>query len=253
MNPLRPVLLLVLALLAGCGGPPSATPETGPVVLAASSLQEAMEDLADGWQEQGHARPVLSFAGSSALARQVEQGAPAEIFVSADAEWMDYLADKGLLRAGTRRLVAGNALVLVGPPGTAPLDKADLREALGRGRLALADPEAVPAGKYARAALQSLGLWQDLAGRIVPAENVRAALKLVERGEVPFGVVYATDARASAKVAVAWTFAEGSHPPIVYPLAVLAAAKNPQAEGFAAFVASTEGQALLAERGFTAP
>lgn len=250
---MRFLLAPVVLLLGACGGASQPSPPQGPVVLAASSLQEAMEDLADGWLAQGHPRPVLSFAGSPALARQVEQGAPADLFVSADAEWMEYLAGKGLLRAGTQRVIAGNALVLVGPAGTAPLDRAGLAPALARGRIAMADPEAVPAGKYGKAALERLGLWRDVAGRIVPAENVRAALKLVEREEVPYGVVYATDARASGKVAVAFRFAAGSHPPIVYPLAVLAASQNAEAEAFAEFVASPEGQSLLARRGFTAP
>lgn len=244
---MRTFTLAAVVFLSACS---AQVPTEGPVVLAASSLQEAMEDAAKAWVAQGHPAPVLSFAGSSALARQVEAGAPADLFVSADEEWMDYLAGKDLLRAGSRRDLLTNRLVLVGPKGAGALDRAGLAAALAEGKLALADPASVPAGRYARAALESLGLWQGVAARVIPAENVRGALALVERGEVPFGVVYATDAQASAKVAVVFTFPEGSHPPIRYPAAVLQAAAHPDAAEFAAFLASPQGQAVFRARGF---
>lgn len=255
MTVLARTLALVAALLiAACAqapaGGPAQEPAQGPVVLAASSLQEALEDAARTWADQGHAQPVLSFAGSSALARQVEAGAPADLFLSADEEWMNYLQRKALLREGSRHDLLTNRLVLVAARGTPPLEPAGLGAALARGRLALADPAAVPAGKYAQAALASLGLWQTVAAQVVPAENVRGALALVERGEVPFGIVYATDARASAKVVVAFTFPESSHPPIRYPAAVLKASQHPDAAAFAAFLASPQGQALFRARGF---
>lgn len=256
----RALACAAAVLLAACSQAPATAPETdtatdpataqGPVVLAASSLQEAMEDVAAAWTAQGHAAPVLSFAGSSALARQAEAGAPADLFVSADEEWMDYLAAKDLLRAGSRHDLLTNRLVLVAPKGGAALDRAQLAAALAPGRLALADPDAVPAGKYARAALQQLGLWQGVAARVVPAENVRAALALVERGQVPFAAVYATDAQASARVAVVFAFPAGSHPPIRYPAAMLAGARHPDAAGFARFLASPTTQALFRSRGF---
>jgi molybdate transport system substrate-binding protein len=241
----RAVLCLLPALLLGaCGGSPAV--ERGPVVLAASSLQEAMTDAAEAWEAQGHPQPALSFAASSALARQVEQGAPADIFVSADEAWMDDLESKGLLRAGSRGDLLGNRLVMIAPKGAAPVALADL----GDGRLALADPEAVPAGRYAKAALETLGLWDRLADNVVPAENVRAALALVERGEAALGIVYATDALASDKVEVVEGLPADSHPPIRYPVAILAASTNPDAQALRAFLASGEARAIFERRGF---
>jgi molybdate transport system substrate-binding protein len=237
-------LSLLLALAAACGA--SAEQDRGPVVLAASSMQEALEDAARAWTAQGHAKPVLSFAASSALARQIEHGAPADLFVSADEEWMDAVEERGLLRPGTRANLAGNRLAVIAPKGgeTAALSS------LGEGRLALADPEAVPAGRYARAALEKLGLWNGVADAVVPAENVRAALALVERGEARLGIVYATDALASEKVRVVEELPADSHPPIRYPVAVLAASRHRDADAFLAFLGSTKGQRILAQRGF---
>ena len=237
-------LALVVPVLASCGQ--QAEPERGPTVLAAASLQEALEQAAAAWEAEGHPAPVLSFAGTSALARQVEQGAPADLFISADEEWMDTLAGENLLRAGTRRDLLGNDLVVIAPRGA----KAPALADLGDGKLALADPGAVPAGKYAKASLESLGLWADLADNVVPAENVRAAMALVERGEAPLGVVYATDALASDKVAVVEKLPGASHPPIRYPAAVLAGSKNPQAEEFLAYLASDAADKIFAEHGF---
>jgi len=241
-------------LLTACGGEEE---PRGPLVLAASSVQEALEEAADAWQGQGHPRPVLSFAGTSALARQIEQGASADLFLSADEQWMDTLEQAGALRPGTRRDLLGNAIVLVAARDAAPaveLASADsLAAALGDGRLAMADPAAVPAGRYGKAALESLGLWQAVAQRIAPVENVRAALALVEAGEAPLGIVYATDARASSSVRVVARFPAESHPPIRYPIAVLAASANRDAERFADYLASPEGTAIFAAHGFTAP
>lgn len=241
----RTLLCFAFALLlAACGGAPEA--ERGPVVLAASSLQEAMTDAADVWAAKGHPEPALSFAASSALARQVEQGAPADIFVSADEDWMDELEDKGLLRSGSRGDLVSNRLVAIRPRGAAPVGLTDL----GDERLALADPGAVPAGRYAKAALETLGLWSELADNVVPAENVRAALALVERGEAAVGIVYATDALASDKVEVVERLPAESHPPIRYPVAVLAASTHRDTEAFRAFLASDEARAIFARRGF---
>lgn len=257
-----PRLLAALCLclaLAGCGRSP---PESAPVVLAAASLQEAMSEAADAWAAQGHARPVLSFAGSSALARQIEGGAPADLFLSADEAWMDHVEQAGRIRPGSRRDLAGNALVLIAPekaPATGPADVAltpqALAAALAEGRLAMADPDAVPAGRYGKAALQHLGLWSGLEPRLAPAENVRAALRLVERGEAPLGVVYATDARASDAVRVVARLPADSHPPIVYPMALIAGGNDAAAgfHGFHGFLLSAEGQAVLARHGFTPP
>jgi len=250
--------LWALAMLAVATMPQgvSAQPR-GPLVFAASSLQESLTAAADRWARQGHARPVLSFAASSALARQIEAGAPADLFLSADEAWMDALAGKDLLRRGTRVALLGNRLVLVAPRDSrvrlAVVRGFPLPRALGPGgRLAVADPQAVPAGKYAKAALVSLGVWPSVAGRLAPAENVRAALAFVERGEAPLGIVYQTDALASGKVRVVGRFPLGSHPPISYPLASLRESRHPQAEAFRRFLASPAGQAIFRRYGFLA-
>lgn len=245
-------LLLAFALLFAAA--PALAQQRGPVVLAAASLQEALTDAARAWTARRHASPVLSFAGSSALARQIEAGAPADLFVSADEEWMDHVAGKGLIRANTRAAFLSNRLVLIAPAASrARLTigrNFPLARLLGNGRLALADPDAVPAGKYARAALSNLGVWGAVSPRVARAENVRAALALVERGEAPFGVVYATDARASSRVRVVGVFPANSHPPITYPVALLARSTSREAEGFRRFLISREGKAIFARRGF---
>ena len=249
----RPFLILLLAMLALAG--PAAAQSRGPLVLAAASLQEAMTDAADAWAARRHARPVISFAASSALARQVEAGAPVDLFVSADEEWMDYLAARALIVPGSRATLLANRLVLIAPADSrVRLTIArgfPLARALGNGRLAMADPAAVPAGRYGAAALTRLGVWTSVRARIAGAENVRAALALVERGAAPLGIVYATDARASTRVRVVGTFPADSHPPITYPVARLRASTNPEAEAFRRFLLSREGKAIFARRGFS--
>lgn len=267
---MRRILILVLAvaivvagafvLVPGRSGPPRA-----PVVLAAASLQESLEAAAKAWAAKGHARPVLSFAASSALARQIEAGAPADLFISADEEWMDTLANKGLIRADTRATMLGNSLVLIAPATSGATSRAASRlaldpvpgfplgRALGNGRLALADPAGVPAGRYARQALERLKVWDKVKDRIAAGDNVRAALGLVAQGEAPLGIVYATDARAEPKVRVVATFPAASHVAITYPVAVLKAARSPDAGAFRAFLLSPEGQAVFRRYGFTAP
>lgn len=229
----------------------------GPVVLAAASLQESLERAADGWVAQGNPRPVLTFAGSSALARQVENGAPADLFFSADEEWMDTLERRKMLRPDTRITVLGNRLVLIAPKDskvTVSLDNPEaFTSALKTDRLAMADPASVPAGKYGKASLEKLGIWPLVKDRIAVGENVRAALALVERGEAPLGVVYATDAAASAKVRVVATFPKDSHPPIHYPLAILKASKHADATGFYAYLLSGDARAIFTRYGFTTP
>lgn len=244
------VLAGILPLLIGCGAPgePESGTARGPVVLAATSLQESLAEVAGTWEAKGHAAPVLSFAASSALARQAGQGAPADLFVSADEAWMDWLEERGLLRPGTRADLLGNRLVLIAPRGQPATGLAEL----GSGRLALADPGAVPAGRYAKAALVRLGEWEAVADKVVPAENVRAALALVERGEASLGIVYATDALASERVRVVRELAPDSHPPIRYPVAVLAASTNPDAAAFREFIASDEAMAIFVRHGFEA-
>ena len=243
--------LLSMLVVLGVACTPKQETAAPPLVLAASSLQEALNEAADAWAAAGHARPIISFAASSALARQIDGGARADLFVSADEEWMDALERRGRIRAGTRVDLVANSLVLVAPAGgdgaSVPLD--GIAAALGGGRLAMADP-AVPAGRYGRAALDQLGQWDAVAGRIAPAENVRAALAMVERGQAPLGIVYATDAQASRRVQVVATFPAYSHLPILYPAALLVASTSPEAEPFLRFLRSDAGQAIFVRHGF---
>ena len=244
----RLILLLLAALFLGAAAP------RPPLVLAAASLQESMTAAAAAWAAKGHAKPVISFAASSALARQAAAGAPADLFVSADEDWMDDLQRRGLLVPGTRANLLGNRLVLVAATTERRLvplgPRTPLVAMLGNGRMAMADPASVPAGRYGKAALEKLGVWNQVSPRVVRAENVRAALALVERGAAPYGVVYATDARASKLVRVVGTFPPASHPPIRYPIARLKSSASPEAEGFRRFLLSREGKAIFARFGF---
>jgi molybdate transport system substrate-binding protein len=242
-------------LLAGLGaaalvGPRAALAAQAPLVLAAASLQESMTAAADAWARKGHARPVCSFAASSALARQIAAGAAADLFASADEPWMDDIEKRGLIVPGTRAPFLGNRLVIIAPAGAKLARPQEELRALGNTRVAIADPDAVPAGRYARAALESGGRWKAVEPNIVRAESVRAALALVERGVAPRGIVYATDAKASDKVRIAAIFTERSHPPIRYPLARLKTSTSPDAEPFRRFLLSGEGKAIFRGFGF---
>jgi molybdate transport system substrate-binding protein len=240
------LILLPLASAAAAAPPP--------LVLAAASLQESMNAAADAWAARGHPRPVVSFAGSSALARQIEAGARADLFVSADQEWMDAVAARHLIVPASRATFLGNRLVIVAPVGSrvrAPAGGARLARFLGNGPLAMADPS-VPAGKYGRDALTRLGVLAAVQPHIVSAENVRATLALVERGAAPLGIVYATDARASPRVRIAGVFPENTHPPITYPVARLATSTNPDGEDFRRFLLSRAGKAIFVRYGFSA-
>lgn len=242
--------IVLLAALA----PPAHAQARGPLVLAAASLQEALTAAADSWTKKGHPRPVLSFAASSALARQIAAKAPADLFFSADQEWMDYLAGRNLIVSATRVDLLTNRLVFAAPVRSrvslVVRPAFPLAEALGGGRLALADPDAVPAGRYAKEALTRLKVWPSVEGNIARAENVRAALALVSRGAAPLGIVYATDARADSSVRVAGWIPANTHEPIVYPVARLAASSNPEAESFRRFIVSAEGKAIFRQYGF---
>jgi molybdate transport system substrate-binding protein len=247
------LLLLALAPAAHAGS----VDRRGPLTLAAASLQDAMTQAAGAWAAKGHARPVLSFAGSSALARQIRAGAPADLFISADEDWMNDVERAGALAPGTRADIAGNRLVLVAPlrqPMRLTIaPNMPIARALGGSRLAIADPEAVPAGRYGKAALIRLGVWSTVAPKLARAENVRAALALVERGEARLGIVYATDARASRAVRIVGVFPAATHPPIRYPIARLRKSGHPDAEGFRRFLLSREGRAILVRFGFSVP
>ena len=244
--------LLALALLAPA--PAAAEP---PTVFAAASLTDAIKDVAAAWARQGHAAPVASFASSSTLARQIEQGAGANLFASADEQWMDELDRKGLLAPGTRRDLLANDLVLVVPAGAARRlaigPGFDVAALLGPdGRLAVGDPAHVPAGIYAEQALRKLGAWDAAEPRLARADSVRSALLLVERGEAPAGIVYGTDAAVSTGVAVAGVFPADSHDPISYPFALVKGADTAEARALLAFIEGPDGAKIFAARGFKA-
>lgn len=237
---------------------PLAAAAQGVTVFAAASLTDAMNDVAAAWEKAGHAKPRLSYTASSTLARQIEQGAPANLFASADTQWMDYLDQRQLLAPGTRIDLLSNRLVLIVPKDRArTIDIGpglDLDTLLGPdGRIATGDPAHVPVGLYAKQALTKLGLWSKAEPRLAPAADVRSALLLVERGEAPLGIVYATDAAASAGVAVAGVFPPGSHDTITYPFAVIKANDTPEARAMLAFLSGPAAKAMFAKRGFSTP
>ncbi|WP_431303399.1 molybdate ABC transporter substrate-binding protein [Sediminicoccus sp. BL-A-41-H5] len=246
--------LLAIALAAPIG---AARAQEAVTVFAAASLTDALRELGGQWASRGHPAPRFSFAASSALARQIEQGAPADLFMSADEAWANYLQERNLLANATRSSPLGNALVLIAPADAArPLALTrgtDLAALLGpAGRIATGDPAHVPVGRYAQAALSWMGQWQSLAPRLARADNVRAALLLVERGEAPLGIVYATDAAASAGVRVIATFPAESHAPITYPFAVTRRAEgNAEARALLAFLTSAEVSPTWQRFGFT--
>jgi molybdate transport system substrate-binding protein len=224
-------------------------------VFAAASLTDAMKDVSAKWAEAGHQPLRMSFGSSSTLARQIEQGAPANVFASADEKWMDYLADKKLIAYGTRKSLLGNDLVLVvaaDNPKHVTIDKGfDLTGLLGaNGRLATGDPAHVPVGIYAEQALKKLGMWDSISPRLARTEDVRAALLLVERGEAPAGIVYATDAAASKAVMIAGTFPANSHDPVSYPFAVTKSGDTAEARALLGFLAGPSARAVFTQRGF---
>jgi molybdate transport system substrate-binding protein len=226
------------------------------LVFAAASLNESLTEVAKAYAAQGHAVPAISFAASSALARQIENGAPAGLFMSADAEWMDYLAARKLILPDTRASLLGNTLVLIAPADR-PLNVKlapgfDLAGALGGGKLAMADPDSVPAGKYGKAALEKLGAWAEVAPAVIRGDNVRTALAFVERGEAAAGIVYGSDAALTPKVKVAAVFPADSHPAISYPAAILAGHDTAEARAFLAFLATPAARDIFKRYGFSA-
>ncbi|ANC91367.1 molybdate ABC transporter substrate-binding protein [Azospirillum humicireducens] len=224
------------------------------LVLAAASTKNAVDKLASQFKAKTGLSVTSSFAASSALAKQIENGAPADIFISADLDWMDYLQQRNLIKVDSRSNLLGNELVVVVPKGTAlkpDLTKGGkLAEQLGDGRLATGDPSNVPVGKYAKAALESLDQWKAVEPRLARADSVRAALVLVSRGEVPMGIVYRTDAAIDPGVAVAAVFPPDSYPPITYPAALVAASKSAGAAALLDYMKSPEGMAVWTEFGF---
>ena len=236
---------LALVALTPLGQAQPASPVT---VFAAASLTDSLTAVANAYQSGTGTKIVLSFGASSMLARQIDQGAQADIFLSADSDWMDFLQKNGRIAAATRRDLLGNQLVLIAASDAGPVPAItphfDLAGALGARKLALADPASVPAGKYGKAALTALGVWDSVAGKIAPAENVRVALEYVARGEAPFGIVYATDARIAPSVRVVGLFPENTHAPIVDPAALTKNA-GPAAQPFLAFLSGPQARAIF--------
>jgi len=247
------VWLLAIGLLAGGGSVRAAQPQ-GVLVFGAASLTNVLDDLARAWQAQSHVSVKASYAASSVLARQIEAGAPADVFFSADLDWMDYLEQHKLLKAGSRHDVVGNRLVLIAPADSTLhvqlVQGVDLGAALGAdGKLATGDPDSVPVGKYAHAALEKLGAWGAVADRLVRAENVRAALAFVARGEATLGIVYRTDALAENRVRIVAEFPSDSYPPIMYPIGLTTHA-GADAARFIEFVRSRAARATFVKYGF---
>ncbi|MBV9587881.1 MAG: molybdate ABC transporter substrate-binding protein [Alphaproteobacteria bacterium] len=249
------MILGIAAVFAAAYKTSAAWAETRPILLfAAASLKNALDAIDEGWRRDTGKPVTASYAASSTLAKQIENGAPADLFISADPDWMDYLQQRNLIKPESRSDLLGNSLVLIAPvsstvklpitPGFA------LAAALGGGRLAMADPAAVPAGLYGKAALEKLGVWSSVANRIAAAENVRAALLLVARGEAPLGIVYRTDAAIEPGVRIADTFPSDTHPPIVYPIALTASSDNPNAPSLLVFLRGAAARAQFQKAGF---
>ncbi|MCZ8261355.1 MAG: molybdate ABC transporter substrate-binding protein [Beijerinckiaceae bacterium] len=247
--------LLVLAFWSLGLSAPQAEAERPILVFAAASLQTALHAIAAEWRKTGGNRVTFSYAASSALARQLEQGAPADLFASADLDWMDWAQQRNLIRPESRKTLLENSLVLIEPtdrPATALriAPGFTLAEALGDGRLATGNVQSVPVGRYAQQALTRLGVWEAVGPRIAGTENVRAALALVARGEARFGIVYATDAKAEPRVRIVDTFPTGSHAPIHYPFALASGTPHPQAKSFLDYLSSPAAIRIFEAEGF---
>jgi len=250
------MLAVWLAMAATACISAAAAAERAVVVFAAASTTNAITEVGELFSTRGLGRIKPSFASSSTLAKQIANGAPADVYIAANEKWMDYLEEKHLLSDGSRFDLLGNRIVLIAPADSSlgPMDVVRgfaLTALLGRdGRLAIGDPDHVPAGMYGRKSLQSLDIWDQVKDRLAPMKDVRAALVLVERGEVPLGLVYATDAVISKKVRVVGAFPTDSHPPIVYPVAAVAGGKTSAAGQFLAFIKSPEARAVFEKYGF---
>jgi len=225
------------------------------LVFAAASLKNALDAINTQWQKEMGKKATISYGSSPALAKQIEHAAPAQIFISADLDWMDYLAQKNLIMPETRSNLLGNRIVLIAPKDNAQSIEVkpgfDLAKFLGEGRLSIANVDTVPAGKYGMAALKKLGVWPTVSSKLAQAENVRAALLLVSRGEASAGIVYQTDAAADSNVKIIGTFPEDTHPPIVYPVALTAGAANPEATALLAYLTSAKAKPVFQAHGFT--
>jgi molybdate transport system substrate-binding protein len=232
------------------------TDTTTITIFAAASLKNALDNAAAAYEKSTGNKAVISYAGSSALARQIEQGAPADIFISADLDWMNYVEKAKLIKNDTRFNLLGNELVLIAPKSSSVELKIGkdfpLAVALGDNHIAMANVKSVPAGKYGSAALKKLGVWSAVESKVAQADNVRAALALVATGEAPLGIVYQTDAAAEPKVKIVGVFPEDTHPPIIYPIAIIAATKNGDAaKAFIDYLKTPDARAFFTQQGFT--
>jgi molybdate transport system substrate-binding protein len=246
--------LIVLSMLFGLACPPAFAQDKSLTVFAAASMKNALDEIDAAYTAKSGIKIVVSYAASSALAKQIEQGAPVDIFASADIDWMDYAIAKKTINELTRVNLLGNSIVLIAPRDS-KTDKVtigpgfDLAKLAGDGRIATGDVKAVPSGKYAKAALEKLGAWQAAETKFAMAESVRAALTLVARGEAVLGIVYSTDAKVEPGVKVIGTFPADSHPAIIYPVAATTTAK-PETSDYLAFLRSTAAKAILEKYGF---
>ena len=247
-------LMLILSLVLAAPSVRAADPAPEITVFAAASLTDALQDIGKLYERQGKGKITASFASSSDLARQIEHGAPADLFVSADQQWADYLDQRGLLDKTSRVILLRNDLVLIAPADSSlKLTIAAnfaLAQALGEGRLAVGDPDHVPAGIYAHQALESLGVWAAVEPKLARAGSVRAALAFVERGECPLGIVYRSDALSDPKVKVIGTFPETSHPPVIYPAALVAGHHSQAAVDFLHYLITPDAAAIFKRYGF---
>jgi molybdate transport system substrate-binding protein len=241
-------------VVVACALALSAAQAANVTVFAAASLKEALDEQAKAFAARAGDKVTLSYAASNALARQIEGGAGADLFICADLDWMNYLDERTLIAPGTRTNLLRNTLVLIAPAASKAtlkiVPKFDLNAALGSGKLAMANPDSVPAGKYGRSALTALGVWGDVAPKVARADNVRGALVLVSRGEAPFGIVYATDAFADGGVRIVDTFPDDTYPPIVYPAAIVAASQSPAARPLLDFLRSPAARNVWEKHGF---
>ncbi|HKM68977.1 MAG TPA: molybdate ABC transporter substrate-binding protein [Stellaceae bacterium] len=244
-----------LILLGGAWSTAASAQDAKLVIFAAASLKDALDEVNTAYQREKGQETATSYAASSTLAKQIEAAAPADVFISADLDWMDYLAKRNLIKPETRANLLGNRLVLIAPiNSTVRLSigpNFPIAQALGSGRLAIADPNGVPAGKYGKAALEALGVWSSVADKLAPAENVRATLLLVSRGEAPLGIVYQTDAVVDKGVKILGSFPENTHPPIIYPIAGVASSTNPGGAGYIAYLESPAARPIFEKQGFT--
>jgi molybdate transport system substrate-binding protein len=248
-------VFLAFAILFGSACSPASAQDKSLTVFAAASMKNALDDIDAAYTGKTGVKIIASYAASSALAKQIEQGAPADIFMSADTDWMDYAANRNVISTPTRLNLLGNSIVLVAPKDSG-VDKVtigqgfDLAKLAGAGKIATGDVNAVPVGKYAKAALEKLGAWDAVGPKFAMGESVRAALTLVARGEAALGIVYATDARVEPGVKIVGTFPVDSHPPIIYPVAATTTAK-PEAASYLGFLRSSAAKSIFEKYGFS--